>query len=260
MKRLLIAFLLLAPAAFISGAQEKPDERALVLRGVTENIPLADMVQMTAEYNGLTFVYSSRTLAGEASVMTPREGVTIGPAKMLEMLQDMLAQSRFAAVKNGETWSIGPMVETCTYAQIVTEEELDGIDPGLYVGVVMQLHNLDSNVVTSNLRNLTSRQGGMVQPIAGPESFVVIADRAGRVKELAKYVRDLDNSMATTTRKHLLPPGADAVRWQSAVQQLLAGNPQHGWGIAATPDGKSLLVRGTEDIHNEVKQAIESLK
>lgn len=261
MRKLLIALVLLTPAAFVSGAQEKPDERALVLRGVTENIPLSDMVQLTTEYCKLTFVYNPRTIAGDASVMTPREeGVTIGPDKMLTMLQDMLAQSRLAAVRNGETWAIVPLAEMAAHVEIVTEEELEGVDPGTYVAVVLQTYNVDANVVTGNLRNLTSRQGGMVQPIAGPESFVVIADRAQRVKELAKYVRDLDDSMAATTRRHLLPPGTDAANWQTCVQELLASNPQRGWGVAASPDGKALLVRGTDAIHNEVKLAIEALK
>lgn len=260
MKKLLIALLLLTPAAFVSGAQEKPAEDGMALKGRMHGIPVADAIELTAEYNKLVFMHDPRTVSGEVSLAAPRDGFTLSRARMLSMLQDMLAQSRWAAVRNGETWSIVPMAEARTYAQIVTEEELASVDPGLYVAVVMQTRNVDANVVTGCLRNLTSRQGGMVQPLQGPESFVVIADRATRVKELARFVRDLDNSMAATTRRHLLPPGADAAKWHASVQQLIAGVPDRGWGIAATPDGKALLVRGTERIHEEVKQAIEALK
>lgn len=259
MRKLIAALLLLVPATMFSGAQEKPNDEALKVSSVTENIPVADMIQLTAEYQKLSFLYNSKSVTGEVAIVAPRAGFSMPKDRMFATLQDMLAQFRYCAVSHGGTWVIVPMPEVCTYAPIVTDTELSTQDDAAWVTVVAPLENAHAALVAGALRNVTSRQGGMIQPIQGSNS-VLICDRCDRVREIIKLVRQADESARLTTRRHALPAGADADKYAESVLELLASQRGRLSAVSAAPGGKALLVTGVEAIHTEIPLAIETLK
>ncbi|MBK8205619.1 MAG: hypothetical protein IPK87_02375 [Planctomycetes bacterium] len=259
MRKFIAALLLLVPATMFSGAQEKPDDEALKIAGVMDGIPVVDMIHLAAEYEKLSFLFNSKTVTGEFTLVAPRDGITVPRDRMFATLQDVLAQYRFCAVNHGGTWVIVPMVEVCTYAPIVTEAELSALDESAWVTVMAPLENADANAVTGALRNLTSRQGGVIQPVQGANT-VLICDRCDRVREIMKLVRQADESARLSTRRHALPAGADADKYAQSVFELMPTQFSRSCMVTAAPGGNALLVTGVEAIHSEIPLAIEALK
>ncbi|MCZ7608133.1 MAG: hypothetical protein M5U25_19220 [Planctomycetota bacterium] len=81
MRRILLLVVAFALGAASLNAQQPPqpegEQPVLLLRGVMEDIPLSEMIQLTAEYQKIKFLYDPKKLAGTVTIVAPREGVPV---------------------------------------------------------------------------------------------------------------------------------------------------------------------------------------
>ncbi|MCA8934566.1 MAG: hypothetical protein KDB68_00035 [Planctomycetes bacterium] len=167
------------------------DGEGIVLRGVVEDVPLSEIIQLYSEYKGRTVIYDPRKLSGDVSFTAPRDGFS---PDMEDALRATLAEFRLTIVSTGDFDTIVPLAEACTVADVVTVDELASLPPLRPVRVVINLINADANAVRGALQNLTTRQGGMVNPVSGRGSAqsIIICDYAFNVLEIVKIVEQLD--------------------------------------------------------------------
>lgn len=194
-------FTVMALQASTLSAQQPEQPQALVLRGVTENIPLSEMIQYTAEYQKIKFLYDPRKITGDVTIVAPSEGVEIPPTAMFSVLQTFLKQFRLILSPFGEdTRQSVRFYEIIPAAEAITQSEkvllLDNLDDWKdttadFVTLVVNLKYAEANAVRGALQNLTTRQGGVVNPITGINSLI-IADYSYNIRRLAEIIKLMD--------------------------------------------------------------------
>ena len=234
------ALLIFALALFGGSLRAQADD-ALVLRGVTENIPIADMIQLTSEYQKIKFLYNPKTVAGEVTIVAPREGFAVPRTAMFSVLQTFLKQFRFILAPFGEDspqsvrfYEIIPAVEAVTQADkvIFLDELSEWNDTSAdFVTLVVNLKYADANSVTGALRNLTARQGGMVQPIQGINSLI-IADYSYNIRRMAQIIKLMDQPPRSPRLEVININHIDAEELVTSLNSLLTARQQL---LASTP-------------------------
>ena len=180
MRRILLLLVCLAFGACALNAQPAPpagdeNEPVLTLHGVMEDIPLSEMIQLTAEYQKIKFLYDPRKLQGAVTIVAPREGVEVPQTAMFSVLQTFLKQFRLILAPFGEdTEQSVKFYEIIPAAEAITQSKdvilLDNLNEWTdttadFVTLVVNLKYAEANAVRGALQNLTTRQGGVVNPI-----------------------------------------------------------------------------------------------
>lgn len=191
--RIFTAALLVAATFTLSGAQEaKPEApETYRLRGLTE-VKVDELMRLYSAQTGRPIIVQPKTLPDSVSVLT---GEAEKNAGVESLLRTTLAQYRLALVQVGEFDQIVPTVEALTWARTVKPDEVKQIEPLLVVRTVVTLKHMNANAVAAALRNLSSRQGGLVQPIvdvARQPGALLICDYAENVRELLAVVELID--------------------------------------------------------------------
>jgi hypothetical protein len=97
----------------------------------------------------------------------------------------------------------------------------------------------------------------MVQPIK-PASLI-ICDRADRVTQLVKLVREMDSALESTTVRYVLPEGMDAVETVTMLGQLFPPMARTRT-FAPAPGGKAVLAHANSADQVLIAQAVNALR
>jgi type II secretory pathway component GspD/PulD (secretin) len=199
-KRLLVAICVVAVCAFAgAGAQEdgsdqgsirtSADGSELEMKGMVADTSLSELVRLYSEDSGRAVMYDPRRVTGSISVVAPARGTTVAPR---DLLQSALAEFRLVLVSDGVFDKIIPAAEAVTMCDSVTVEELENRSPVEYVRVLIVLKTADANAVRGAVQNLTTRQGGVVNPIPG-RNALIIADTVKNVRSIVELIKVFEN-------------------------------------------------------------------
>lgn len=233
---LLLVCFALVPAAL--NAQPAPDPNEgdqLVFRGVMQDIPLDEMIQVTAEYQKIKFLYDPKKLTGAVTIVAPTEGFAVPQTAMFSVLQTFLKQFRLILAPFGEDTSqsvrfyeIIPAAEAITQSKdvILLDDLATWTDTTAdFVTLVVNLKYAEANAVRGALQNLTTRQGGVVNPIAGINSLI-IADYSYNIRRLAQIINLMDQPPRSPRLEVINIDNIDAVELTTAVNNLLTQRQQ----------------------------------
>jgi general secretion pathway protein D len=225
-------------AAQQPGEQPQPDPQegtGFRLRGVTTDIPISDMILMTAEYQGYKFLYDPKKVSGDVTIVASREGFVIPRGAFFSVLQTFLKQFRLILTPFGEDapdsvrfYEIIPAVEAVTQSDRVVfmDEITEWTDTSAdFVNLVVNLKYAEANSVTGALRNLTTRQGGMVNPIQGINSLI-IADYSYNIRRLAQIIKLMDQPPRSPRLEVININWIDAEELVTSLNNLLTARQQ----------------------------------
>lgn len=238
MYRLLPLMLVLLTGAAALHAQDEPEgsEDELTFRGIYEDIPLTEMIQYTAEYQGIKFLYDrARVGTHTVTIVAPSEGFTVPRTAMFSVLQTFLKQHRLILAPFGEDsedsvrfYEIIAATEAITQSpEVVFMKDLeDWTDTTAdFVTLVVNLEYADANAVRGALQNLTSRQGGVVNPIPGINSLI-IADYSYNIRRLAQIISLMDQPPRSPRLEVINVDNIDAEELANSVNNLLSQRQQ----------------------------------
>jgi hypothetical protein len=195
---------------------------------------------------------------GSFTVSGPLDGFTIKPDEVRMLLQNALEEQRLCYVKKGPVWAIIPSVEAATLAPHLALDELAEADSAQWAVVNVHLRHLDPVEATGALRNLTSRQGGLVNPVK--PNTLLICDRVDRLREVVKTVQAMDEAATPVVKRYVLSEGLSAVAATEALQQLFSPAKDDPPTFAAAPSGGAVLARATPADQLEIAEAVAALK
>jgi general secretion pathway protein D len=234
MRRLILLMVCLAIGAGALNAQPAPDDDqdppVMLLRGVMEDIPLSEMIQLTAEYQKIKFLYDPKRVTGTVTIVAPREGVPVPPTAMFSVLQTFLKQFRMILAPFGEDttqsvrfYEIIPAAEAITQSKdvLLLDDLATWTDTTAdFVTLVVNLKYAEANAVRGALQNLTTRQGGVVNPIVGINSLI-IADYSYNIRRLAQIINLMDQPPRSPRLEVININHIDADELAGAVNNLL---------------------------------------
>lgn len=257
MRRILLLVVAFALGAASLNAQPAPapegEQPVLLLRGVMEDIPLSEMIQLTAEYQKIKFLYDPKKLAGTVTIVAPREGVPVPPTAMFSVLQTFLKQYRLILAPFGEDtkesvkfYEIIPAAEAITQSNnvVLLDNLAEWTDTTAdFVTLVVNLKYAEANAVRGALQNLTTRQGGVVNPIAGINSLI-IADYSYNIRRLAQIIQLMDQPPRSPRLEVINIDNIDAEELVTSLNNLLTQRQQLLQAIPrrpGSPDDETLV-------------------
>ncbi len=237
--RKLLLILIVCAAGTLSAQQPDPaapeDATQFVLRGVTQDIPISDMILLTSEYQGIKFLYDPKKVVGEVTIVAPREGFAVPRGAMFSVLQTFLKQFRLILTPFGEDspqsvrfYEIIAANEAVTQSDKVLflDELTEWSDTSAdFVTLVVNLQYAEANSVTGALRNLTTRMGGMVNPIPGINSLI-IADYSYNIRRLAQIIKLMDQPPRSPRLEVININWIDAEELVTSLNNLLMARQQ----------------------------------
>jgi general secretion pathway protein D len=235
--------LVVAAFALCTGlhAQIVEEDEELVLQGVTRDISIAEWIQLTSEYQKIKFLYNPQQVSGAVTIVAPREGFVVPRGAMFSVLQTFLKQFRFILSPFGEDsedsvrfFEIVPAADAITQAdRVIFLDQLDDwTDTSAdFVTLVVNLKYAEANNVTGALRNLTTRQGGQVQPIQGINSLI-IGDYSYNIRRLAQIIQLMDQPPRSPRLEVININWIDAEELVNSLNSLLTARQQL---LQATP-------------------------
>jgi type II secretory pathway component GspD/PulD (secretin) len=177
-------------------AQPKEDEPVLKLSSNMEEVPIAELVQLYAEYTKQPVMYDPKMLHGTVNFAAPKDGVS---PDIEETLLTALSKFRLTLVKAGDYCEIVPTTEACTMCDTVAAADLVDLAPHRFARVVVHLQHTDPNVARGALQNLCTRSGGMVNPIishpnSGRVNALILCDTAENLRQMLKAIAEIDTA------------------------------------------------------------------
>ncbi|MCF6229060.1 MAG: hypothetical protein L3J82_10485, partial [Planctomycetes bacterium] len=182
-------------------AEPDPEPEPIRLKGKLTDIPIEDIIRMTSEQQKYRFLYDPKKVTGTVTIMAPREGFEIPKKAWFSVLQTFLKQFRLILSPFGQDspesvrfYEIIPANEAITQSEkVLFFENIDDWNDTSadFVTLVVNLKYADANSVRGALQNLTTRQGGQVNPIAGINSLI-IADYSYNIRRLAQIIKLMD--------------------------------------------------------------------
>jgi hypothetical protein len=149
---------------------------------------------------------------------------------------------------------IVPAAEAMTRTRFVPVDKLDEVNPAEWVVTWFACRNYDPARMRGRLMDTVTREGGTVNPYAG--GGVLLAERADRLRNVLKIAREIDAAEATEFRAHTLPEGVNADEAVKALRELFDSDAR----FAAAPGGKKIIARVRSHQHDQVTEAISSMK
>ncbi|MBZ0136648.1 MAG: hypothetical protein K8I27_09775 [Planctomycetes bacterium] len=273
MTRLLPALLVVAISAVLVGAQpEQPKppieatqnesgEWVWTLASEGE-VPVTDLLSMYASCRESLVVYDPRKIVGITSFTGPESTELTGDA--IDMfVANSLGDFRLCLTRSGEgQFRIIPAAEAVTNAPVVEIVNLESTPDWQWITVVMKPENAEVNALRGALQNLTTRQGGVVNPVAGSNALLV-CDRADRVKDLYALALKLDEENKAEIRKYEVPAGIEPANAIKALKELLDAPRRPGMNVPTYTQaiGEDIvIVRATPKFHEDVAAAFAAMK
>lgn len=260
--------LLLCTIVTMFAAAADAKEKKIVVEGTGElavwsiadprGITLVEMLEAYSTARGVSVVYDERRFGGADISITSTNLRLQGDA--IDMLvANSLDSIRMGLFSRGENqFSMNPLAEAGTLAPTMNEAEFESAKAWQWCTVILALNHTEPNSVRATIQNLVSRQGGSVQP---GRSNITITERADRLKELAKAVREMDAAAATEVKGYDLPEGTDVAGAIKSLMSLFANEiGQRELSISNQSGTNRLLVRARAVRHVEVAQAVAAMK
>ncbi|MCB9894396.1 MAG: hypothetical protein H6839_08100 [Planctomycetes bacterium] len=254
----------------LTGAQDKGDQgsnmeppkdgKGVIFKGTSEDVALHDVIRMYVEDSGQTVLYDPKKLAGNVTVVAPKAGAEMTTE---DLVQSALKQFRLTMLSDGNVQEIIPAAEAITQCETVDREQLKSLPPGRFVRVLVQLKACEANAVRGALQNLTTRQGGVVNPIAGSNSLI-LCDYVSNMEDMLKLIDDMEASTEVVSRvftlKHVVYSDIKEAILSSVMfgQVRRPGSPGETT-VGATASGKSIVVTGVVYDIDRIAGVIEQL-
>jgi general secretion pathway protein D len=220
-------------AGALKAQQEEPEP--FLLRGMYEDIQLLDIIQITADYQDIKFLFQPAQVRQTVTIVAPNEGFTIPPTAWFSVLQAFLKQYRLILTPFGEDteqsvrfYEIIPAVEAMRQSErvIFLDDMSDWTDTSAdFVTLVVNLKYADANNVMGALRNLATQQGGLVQPIQGINSLIV-ADYSYNIRRLAQIIQLMDQPPRSPRLEVINVDHIDAEELVTSLTNLLNARQQ----------------------------------
>lgn len=251
-KSLLVVLLLVAGSGALSAQEPAPN--SMRFSGIMEDIPLAEMIQLTAEYQGVKFLYDPRKVTGTVTIVGPSKGFDIPYTAMFSVLQIFLKQYRLILAPFGEDsndsvqfYEIIPAAEAITQSNhvVLLDDIAEWTDTSAnFVTLVVNLKYASTNDVRTALQQLTTRPGvGSVQSIPGINSLL-IADYSYNVRRLAQIVQLMDQPPRSPRLEVININHIDAEELVLSVNNLLTQRQQLRQAVPqrpGSPDDETLV-------------------
>ena len=211
-------------------AEPEPKPNVIKLSGKLTDIPIEDIIRMTSEQQKYRFLYDPKKVTGTVTIMAPREGFEIPQNAWFSVLQTFLKQFRLILSPFGQDssesvrfYEIIPANEAITQSEkVLFFENIDDWDDTSadFVTLVVNLKYADANSVRGALQNLTTRNGGQVNPIAGINSLI-IADYSYNIRRLAQIIKLMDQPPRSPRLEVINIDNIDAEELVTSLNNLL---------------------------------------
>lgn len=237
----------------------KSDE-TVVLSGTTELVTLSELVQLYSEHSQRPVMYDPKRVAGQVSITAPTDGMEVAPRGVL---LSALAEFRMTLVAYGEFDKIIPAAEAITMCPTADIDNLDEYHPNEYVRIFYTSQKMEANALRGALQNLTTRQGGVVNPIAGSNTLI-IGDFVANIRQIVAMLKSLEQQAQPSTPdlRNRLTSKVIELKHQDGDSlgntidtATTIGRMTVGW----TKDRKTLILTGTQDEVNRVAEVIKLL-
>ena len=183
------------------GLETKKGDAKTRFSGKLTDIPIEELIRMTCDMQNIQIIYDPRKVQGTVTFLAPKDGFDVPNGAFFSLLQMSLKQYRLCLTPFGtnsdqsvKIYEIVPAMEAVTTATpIVLPEDIDKWTDTTdqFITLVVTLKHADANSVRGALQNLTSRQGGQVNPIAGVNALIII-DYTDNIRRLAKVIKAID--------------------------------------------------------------------
>lgn len=185
MKNLLISVVLLT--GLIAKAAEKTN-----FYFVNEELP--KVIEVYAKISGQRFVVDS-TVRGRVTILNPTE---ITAEEAFNQLSEALAVNGFAAVKNGDVYTIRN-ARSAQRDNVQVSTEVPAAKPQRMVTWITTLKNVSAEQVAHELRMLTSSYGEMSVNEKGNQ--ILITDWSSNLQRVAEVIKNVDKPVDAATAK-----------------------------------------------------------
>jgi hypothetical protein len=224
-------------------------------------IPFGDLLALYSSCRNVLILGDARKIQGTMTFRCPADTELKGDDIDL-FVANCLEENRLVLTKaGGNQYRIVPAAEAITSSPAITVAELETAPAWQWITLIYHPANIDENALRGALQNLTSRQGGSVNPVVG--GGLLICDRTDRVRELYKVANAFDSAMNSEIKAYETPAGIatdDAIKVLrelfATAQKFRMSPPTITRGAGET----TIMVRGTIDLHAEVAEALKVMK
>ncbi|MCF6228852.1 MAG: hypothetical protein L3J82_09385 [Planctomycetes bacterium] len=184
------------------GLEVKTEGGKTTLSGDLTDIPLEDLIRLACEQQKIRIIYDPKKVTGTVTFLAPKGGFEVSNGALFSLLQLGLKQFRLTTLtpfgtdsgQSTKIYEITPASEAITTnTPVIFLEDIDDWTDTTdqYITLVANLKYAEANSVRGALQNMTSRQGGQVNPVAGV-NVLLISDYADNIRRLAKIIKTLD--------------------------------------------------------------------
>ncbi|MCB9894121.1 MAG: hypothetical protein H6839_06725 [Planctomycetes bacterium] len=222
-------------------------------------VNVGNLLAMYGSCREVTLIFDPKKLAGEIEYNTT-EATTLSGDQIDMFVSNTLAEFRMCLMDSGGSQvRVIPAAESITMASVVTEEQLESIPDWQWITVRFQAEYAEANQLRGALQNLTTRQGGVVNPISGSNSLL-ICDRADRVKLMCATCREIDNEIKPDIRSHVVPAAIELEQAVKGLRELFQSRGISGPTFTAAVGQHNVVVRGSASLHDEVDAALKAMQ
>jgi hypothetical protein len=273
MSRWIAACFMVIAAVAVTTAQPAKEEKKTIEVAVDENkdwvwtlpasgaVSVTDLLALYASCRDVLILFNEKAFYGSTSFQG-QENRKLKGDQIDIFVANCLEEFRMALTKAGANqYRIIPSAETITKSSTITEDELAATPAWQWVTLIYRPATIEENSLRGALQNMTSRQGGAINPVAG--GGLLICDRADRVREIYKAATTLDEGLTPEIKSHDVPEGVNADDAVKALRDLFGTDQKYRYYMPtfarATGDA-SVIVRGTAELQAEVAQALKVMK
>lgn len=226
----------------------------------TGAVTLELLLSHYVDHSGGTLLFNPHQIRGEVTFTPPRGGAEYRGEEIDVLMLNALETFRFGIVERApKTLAILPAAEMGAHAPTISIEELATVNAGRYYNCLVPLAHADANSITGMARNLTTRQGGMVQPIPSA-NVVLICDRCDRVRELVALVQEIDARLKPVVRFYEIPAEAAPADAVKLMQQLIPNQPGRENKFAEMPGKHGVIASAPAHVHTHIEAIVAAMK
>ncbi|MCA8914097.1 MAG: hypothetical protein KDB90_01695 [Planctomycetes bacterium] len=223
------------------------------------SIRINDLLGLYGSCRDVTVIVDERKMQGDISYHTA-EGTTLTGEQIDMFVSNALADYRLCMMTTGGSqMKIIPAAEAVTMASVVTEEQLESIPDWQWITVRFQAEFAEANALRGALQNMTTRQGGVLNPMSGANTLL-ICDRADRVKEICATCREIDAEMKPDIRSHVVPAAIELDAAVKGLRELFQDRRMNPPTFTVAVGQHNVVVRGIASLHDEVDAALKAMQ
>lgn len=214
---------------------------------------LEELILLYTNESKRSVVFDKRRIQGSISVRLPFSG---SPATAEDLLRAALVEFRLGLVSNGNFDTIIPISEACTQCETVSRDELADLPALRYVRIVYECKNVNSNSLRGAIQNLTTRQGGVVNPVMSrsESGALIISDFASNLIQILETLDEIESFHETVSTIVTLK-NVKATDIEGAVLSAAGKDVSVGW----TTNEKTAVLTGLKSNVKRIAEVVEAL-